>query len=142
VIHFTDLRHDAYHRSLPASAAVAARRKRCSKAELDNPETNTPVATFTETCHDDGTATMKVVLKSPITISGTERLAIYSTIKNKNEEVIFVIAKNGASTEIHDFEGTSSLCCLADKTLTRSPGGPLGTLLVVLGKGTIHEEHY
>ena len=33
------------------------------KAELDNPETNTPVATFTETCDDDGTATMKVVLK-------------------------------------------------------------------------------
>jgi hypothetical protein len=52
------------------------------KAEL-NPETNTPVATFTETCHDDGTATMKVVLKSPIAISGTERLAIYSTIKNE-----------------------------------------------------------
>jgi hypothetical protein len=113
------------------------------KAELDNPETNTPVATFTEACHDDGTATMKVVLKSPITISGTERLAIYSAIKN--EEVIFVIAKDGASTEIHDFEGTSSLGCLADKsdiTLTRSPGGPLGTLLVVLGKGMIREEHY
>ena len=113
------------------------------KAELDNPETNTPVATFTETCHDNGTTTMKVVLKSPMTISGTERLAIYSTIKN--EEVIFVIAKAGASTEIHDFEGTSSLGCLADKsdiTLTRSPGGPLGTLLVVLGKGTIHEERY
>ena len=34
--------------------------------------------------------------------------------------------------------------CLADKsdiTLTRSPGA-LGTLLVVLGKGTIHEERY
>ena len=63
----------------------------------------------------------------------------------KNEEVIFVIAQDGASTEIHDFEGTSSLGCLADKsdiTLTRSPGGPLGTLLVVLGKGTIHGEHY
>ena len=82
------------------------------KAELDNPETNTPVATFTETCHDDGTATMKVVLKSPITISGTERLAIYSTIKN--EEVIFVIAKAGAST------GTPS--SLAYIMRTRSSG--------------------
>ena len=48
-------------------------------------------------------------------------------------------------TAIHDFEGSSSLGCLADKsdiTLTGSPGGPLGTLLVVLGKGTIHEERY
>jgi|SRR5580704_728482 hypothetical protein len=113
------------------------------KAELDNPETNTLVATFSETCHGDGTAKMKVILKPPITISGTERLAIYSTVKN--EEVISVTAKDGASTAIHDFEGSSSLGCLADKsdiTLTRSPGGPLGTLLVVLGKGTIHEERY
>jgi hypothetical protein len=113
------------------------------KAELIDPEKSTPVATFTENCHGDGTANMKVVLKTPITISGTTRLAIYSTIKN--EEVISVTANDGASTEIRDFEGTSSLGCLADKsdiTLTRSPGGPLGTLLVVLGKGTIHEERY
>jgi hypothetical protein len=63
----------------------------------------------------------------------------------KNEEVISVTAKDGASTEIRDFEGTSSLGGLADEsdiTLTRSPGGPLGTLLVVLAKGTIHEERY
>jgi hypothetical protein len=56
-----------------------------------------------------------------------------------------VTANGGASSAIHEFEGTSSLGCLADKsdiTLTRSPGGPLGTLLVVVGKGTIHEERY
>ena len=46
------------------------------KAELVDPEKNTPVATFTETCQSDGTAKMKVVLKAPITISGTERLAM------------------------------------------------------------------
>jgi hypothetical protein len=111
------------------------------KAELVDPEKNTPVATFTETCQNDGTAKMKVVLKAPITISGTERLAIYSTVKD--QEVIAVTANGGASTAIHEFEGSSSLGCLADGsdiTLTRSPGGPLGTLLVVLGKGTIHEE--
>ena len=110
------------------------------KAELVDPEKNTPVATFTETCQSDGTAKMKVVLKASITISGTERLAIFSTIKD--QEVIAVTA-NGAA--IHEFEGTSSLGCLADKsdiTLTRSPGGPLGTLLVVIGMGTIHEERY
>jgi hypothetical protein len=113
------------------------------KAELVDPEKNTPVATFTETCQSDGTAKMKVVLKAPITISGTERLAIFSTVKD--QEVIAVTANGGASTAIHEFEGASSLGCLADKsniTLTRSPGGPLGTLLVVVGKGTIHEERY
>ncbi len=113
------------------------------KAELLDPEKNTPVATFTEACQDDGTAKMKVVLATPITISGTNRLAIYSTIKD--QEVISITAAGANSTDVHEFEGTSSLGCLADNsdiTLTRSPGGPLGTLLVVLGKGTIHEECY
>ena len=113
------------------------------KAELVDPEKNTPVATFTETCQGNGTAKMKVVLKGPMSISGTQRLAIYSTVKD--QEVIAVTANGGASTEIDEFEGTSSLGCLADNsdiTLTRSPGGPLGTLLVVVGKGTIHEERY
>lgn len=113
------------------------------KAELVDPEKNTAVATFTERCHGDGTAHMKVVLKTPMTISGTERLAIYSTIKN--QELISVTATGGTATEVREFDGKSSLGCLADEsdiTLTRSPGGPLGTLLVVLGKGTIREERY
>jgi hypothetical protein len=112
------------------------------KADLNDPETNARMATFTETCEHDA-ARAKVVLEKPITLSGTERLAIYSTIKN--QEVIVVTAKDGAATEVREFGGESSLGCLADKTdisLTRSPGGPLGTLLVVLGKGTIHKEHH
>jgi hypothetical protein len=112
------------------------------KAELNDPEKNSSVATFTETCEHDA-ALMKVVLEKPITLNGTERLAIYSTIKN--QEVIAVAAKDGAATKVHEFSGESSLGCLPDKmdiTLTKSPGGPLGTLLVVLGKGTIHKEHH
>jgi hypothetical protein len=110
------------------------------KAQLIDPETNTRVATFTERCLGDR-AHMKVVLKTPVTLSGTERLAIYSTIKD--QEVISVTAEGAAATEVSEFEGRSSLGCLADGsdiTLTRSPGGPLGSLLVVLGKGTLHEE--
>jgi hypothetical protein len=83
------------------------------------------------------------VLKEPITISGTGWLAIFSTVKD--QAVIAVTANGGATTVIHEFEGTSSLSCLADKsdiTLTRSPGGSLGTLLIVVGKGTIHGERY
>jgi hypothetical protein len=70
-------------------------------------------------------------------------LAIYSTIKN--QEVISATRIGETTTQVTEFQGTSSLGCLADNsdiTLTRSPGGPLGTLLVVLGKGTIHEERY
>lgn len=113
------------------------------KATLVDSEKNTRIATFTETCHGDGKAEMRVDLHAPMTISGTERLAIYSSVKD--QEVISVTANGGASTEIGEFSGTSSLGCLAadsDITLTRSPGGPLGTLLVVLGKGTIREEKY
>ena len=87
------------------------------KAELVDPEKNIPVATFTETCQSDGAAKMKVVLKAPITISGTERLAIFSTVKD--QEVIAVTANGGASTAIHEFEGASSLGCLADKSYQR-----------------------
>lgn len=112
------------------------------KADLDDPETNAFVATFTETCERGG-ARAKVVLRTAMTLTGTERLAIYSTIKN--EEVIAVTAKDAGSMEVREFSGTSSLGCLPDKTditLTRSPSGPLGTLLIVLGKGTIHKEHH
>ena len=111
------------------------------KAELKDPEKHTIVATFNEVCEHSG-AKAKVVLKQPITLTGTDRLAIYSTIED--QEVIFAVAQNGGPTEIREFEGKSSLGCLPDHSelsLTKSPGGPLGTLLVVLGQGTIHEEH-
>ncbi|HEY2619121.1 MAG TPA: hypothetical protein VGI78_17400 [Acetobacteraceae bacterium] len=113
------------------------------KAELKNPETNATVGTFTETCEDDGTSNARVVLNPAITLSGTERLAIYSTIKD--QEVISATATNGASTDVHEFHGKSTVGCIPDQgevSLTRSPGGPLGTLLVVLGKGTVSEERY
>jgi hypothetical protein len=113
------------------------------RAALTDPEKNTRVATFSERCRGDGMAEMHVDLEVPVTISGTERLAIYSTVKD--QEVISITANGGSSTEVKNFSGASSLGCLddgSDITLTRSPGGPLGTLLVVLGKGTIHEERY
>ena len=112
------------------------------KAVIIDPETGSFVATFTETCqHKSARAT--VFLENPITLSGTERLAVYSTIKD--QEIIAITAKDDGTVVVHEFSGESSLGCLPDKTditLTRSPGGPLGTLLIVLGKGTIHGEHH
>jgi hypothetical protein len=106
------------------------------KAELLDPETGKVAATFTE----DGTE-MKVVLKERQKLSGTMRLAVYSTVKD--EELISIAAKDGKDIEVHEFHGTSSLGALTDGaeiSLTRSPGGEIGSLLIVLGRGTVHEE--
>jgi hypothetical protein len=113
------------------------------KAELHDPETKEPVAVFTEKCEHHDRVHAKLVLRNPMTISGTERLAIYSTVKD--QEVIAVAAMDGNQTEIREFAGESSLGCLAagsGVSLTKSPGGDLGTLLVVLGTGTIHDDHH
>jgi len=111
------------------------------KAELRSPETNDMVGTFTETCEDDGTSHARVVLHPPITLSGAESLAVFGGPGG----VIGVAAENGGPTEIREFHGKSAAGCLPDNTkvtLTKSPGGDLSTLLVVLGTGTIHKEHH
>jgi hypothetical protein len=108
------------------------------KAELRDPESNDIVATFTE--HGDK---MRVVLKQPATVSGTTRLAIFGT--TADTAIISVAATDGQDTVIHEFEGESAVGSLSDKSeisLIRTPGGPLGTLLIVLGRGTIHQEQY
>lgn len=111
------------------------------RAELRNPETEAKVGMLTERCEGDGTAHLKVVLEPALTLTGTEFLMLTSAAG----ELFSATAKNGGPTEIHEFHGKSPVGCLAANTevsLTRSPGGPLSTLLVVLAHGTIHEEHH
>jgi hypothetical protein len=106
------------------------------KAELKDPEAGTIVATLTE----DGDR-LRVVLKQPVTLSGTTRLAVYGT--TEDAELIAVAAANGEDTEIREFHGVSPIGVLPDHaqlSLTRSPGGPLGTLLIVLGRGELHRD--
>ena len=96
------------------------------------------MATFHETCHDDGTAAATVRLRSPITLQGTELLEIVGTVTPT--PMISVGASDPDGTEIYEFHGKSAIGCIlegADLTLVKSPGGPLGTLLIVLGKGTV-----
>jgi hypothetical protein len=112
------------------------------KAELIDSEKGGTVATFTEICEDDGCATAKVILKHPVELTGTERLEVYGTVKDT--PVISVSARDPAGSEIHEFSGESAVGCLPDKmevSLVKTPGGKLGTLLVVLGTGTIHHHH-
>lgn len=112
------------------------------RAVFKDPESGATVGTFTETCEHNGTTKVKVVIREAITLEGTQTLEVFGTVKD--QAVISVTAKNGAATKIQEFGGTSTLGCLPDKmdvALVRSPGGELGTLLVVLGKGTIHPDH-
>jgi hypothetical protein len=109
------------------------------KAELIDPEKGHVVATFHETCHDDGTAAATVRLCTPIMLEGTELLEIVGTVTPT--PMIAVGANDPAGTEIREFHGKSAIGCIpdgADLTLGKSPGGDLGTLLIVIGKGKVH----
>jgi hypothetical protein len=107
-------------------------------AELIDPEKGSVVATFNETCHDDGTAAATVRLCEPVTLQGTQRLEIFGALTN--QPMISVGASDSAGTEIREFHGTSAIGCIPDETdvsLVKTPGGKLGTLFVVLEKGQI-----
>lgn len=104
------------------------------KAELNN-EKGALVADFNETCHDYRGTTATV---STIKSKDTESLAIFA--KGNSQPVIFVEASDPAGTEIREFHGRSAIGCAPDGTglaLVQNPGGDLGTLLIVLGTGTV-----
>ena len=99
------------------------------------------VAVFNETCHDFGMTFATVRLRAPLapfTLQGTESLAIYA--RGSGQPVLSVEASDPAGTEICEFHGRSALGCLPEGTsiaLVKSPGGDLGTLLIVLASGTV-----
>lgn len=112
------------------------------KAELVDPENGGVVAKFTESCHDDGTTAATVRLRPPITLQGTELLELVGT--GTSTPMISVGASDPAGTEIHEFHGKSTIGCFpdgSDLTLVKTPGGLLGSLLVVVGKGQVHRAH-
>ncbi len=112
------------------------------KAELTDPESGHIVATFHETCREEGAVAATVRLRTPITLAGTEELAIVGTATST--PVISVGASDPDGTEIREFHGHSASGCItdgADLTLIKSPGGELGTLLIVMGKGRVHRAH-
>ena len=110
------------------------------RAELTD-EKGAVVATLNETCHDYGTTLATVKLRAPLgpfTLQGTENLAIFA--KGISQPVISVEASDPAGTEICEFHGTSAIGCVPDGTgvsLVKSPGGDLGTLLIVLATGIV-----
>jgi hypothetical protein len=108
-------------------------------------ENGNVVATFNETCHDYGTTVATVKLRAPLapfTLQGTESLALFA--KGRAQAVLSVEASDPAGIEINEFHGKSAIGCVPDDTevaLVKSPGGDLGTLLIVLGQGKIRPSH-
>ena len=102
------------------------------------------VATFNETCHENGTTAATVRLHAPLApfkLTGTESLALYA--KGIAQPVLTVEASDPTGTEIREFHGASAVGCVPDGTgvtLVQSPGGDLGTLLIILAKGTIKND--
>jgi hypothetical protein len=111
-------------------------------AELTDAGSGDVVATFHESSHHDWAATVTVRLRTPVTLEGTGFLAIYGTLTST--PVITVEASDPDGTEIREFHGKSAIGRIpegGDIALVRSPGGPLGTLLIVMGKGTVRRAH-
>lgn len=110
------------------------------KADLIDPETKKVVAIFNETQCDDGTTMATVRLEKPFVLQGTQRLEIFGTVTD--QPMISVGASDPNGTEIHEFHGASAIGPIANHagvSLVRTPGGKLGTLLVVIGNGTVHQ---
>ena len=111
------------------------------RAELVNQQ-GVMVATFSETCHDYGRTVATVKLRAPLTLQGTESLAIFA--KGIGEPVIGVEASDPKGTEVCEFHGKSAVGCVPQGvgvSLVKSPGGDLGTLLIVLASGTVQSAH-
>jgi hypothetical protein len=115
------------------------------RAELTDPEKGGIVATFTETCHENGVTVATVRLHPPLapfTLQGTQSLAIFAA--GIASPVISVEASEPAGTEINEFHGKSEIGCVPNDTwlsLVKSPGGDLGSLLIVLATGTLNSQH-
>jgi hypothetical protein len=95
-------------------------------------------ATFNETSHSFGATNVTVRLHTRMHLQGTESLALYAA--SVAEPVISVAASDPDGTEISELHGKSAVGFVPDGTdvaLIKSPGGLLGTLLIVLAKGTV-----
>jgi hypothetical protein len=114
------------------------------RAELVDEQENV-VATFSETCHDHGRTVATVKLRAPLApfkLQGTESLAIFA--EGISEPVIGVEASDPEGTEVCEFHGKSAVGGVPQGTavsLVKSPGGDLGTLLIVLASGTVQSAH-
>jgi hypothetical protein len=97
------------------------------------------VATFNETCHDNGVTAATVRLRPPLapqTLTGTELLELF--VHGSSQPVLSVEASDLTGTAINEFHGRIGALAAGKKiSLVRSPGGDLATQLIVLASGII-----
>jgi hypothetical protein len=117
----------------------AAASKLHFRALLSN-EAGQTVGTFYERCDPSGAASSSVVLGKAMKLKAGAILAIYKAAEF-NPVISTVVGAKGAT--IRRFGGENTGGCAQKDTeiaLTMSPGGDLGTLLEVVGKGVIGDK--
>jgi len=99
------------------------------------------IATLNEFCRHYGTSALNVRFHGPFapqTLKGTELLEIF--VKGNSQPALSIEASDPDGTEVREFHGRSAIGRIADGAelaLVKSPGGDLGTLLIVLANGTL-----
>ena len=111
------------------------------KANLTNPENGAHVATFHQECESAHNVIVTISIKPTIKLESGQRLEVFAA---GNATPVTSLHHSGTGDKsVTGFSGKSTAGCLpagTEVSLVRNLGGPLGTLLVVLGKGIIHEE--
>jgi hypothetical protein len=111
------------------------------KANLTNPENGAPVATFHEECERPHHVIVTISIAPAIKLESGQSLEVFA-LGNATPVTSLHYSGTGHKS-VTGFSGKSTAGCLpvgAEVSLVRNLGGGLGTLLVVLGKGVIHEE--
>ena len=111
------------------------------KANLTNPENGAHVATFHEECESTHHVIVTISIKPTIKLESGQRLEVFAA---GNATPVTSLHHSGTGHKsVTGFSGKSTAGCLpagTEVSLVRNLGGPLGTLLVVLGKGIIHQD--
>jgi hypothetical protein len=111
------------------------------KANLTHPEDGTPVAAFHEECESAHHVIVTISLRPAIKLASGQSLDVFA-VGNATPVTSLQHSGTGDRT-VTGFSGKSTAGCLPAGTqvsLVRNLGCPLGTLLVVLGKGVIYKE--
>jgi hypothetical protein len=111
------------------------------KANLTDPENAAHVATFYEECETPHQVIVTLSINPAIRLESGQSLEVFA-VGNATPVTSLHYSGTGHKS-VTGFSGKSTAGCLpvgTEVSLVRNLGGPLGTLLVVLGQGTIHEE--
>ena len=111
------------------------------KANLTNPENAAHVATFHQECETPHHVIVTLSINPAITLESGQSLEVFAA---GNATPVTSLHYSGTGHKlVTGFSGKSTAGCLpagTEVSLVRNPGGSLSTLLVVLGRGIIHEE--